>query len=487
MNSKSRFIRQEPVLSLNYDAYPYQEQAFDAVKELDYAGIFHEQGLGKTKIAMDLICYWLSKERIDSVLVITKKTLVPNWNREVRLHTQIKPEIFTSNHRKNYYRFNSVAYLYLAHYQVLVSDQKSFERFFKSRRVAVILDESAAIKNSQSKIAKCFHELASLIPIRIIMSGTPYANKPEDIWSQIYFLDFGESLGTNYRIFKERYEFPRQPYLANRFANNLGLLNQKISDFTVRETKETAGIELPNKQYKTLWTDFSSHQKEIYDQAKRKMYLDVVKDGKISHEDLEWVLIRMNRLIQITSNPGLVNENYSEEPGKMLLLKQTLKEIFQDEEAKAIVWTHFVDNAELINNELSDHHPSVVHGSQSDKENNLAIGRFIEDSATKILIATPQKAGEGLTLTVANHAIFFDRSFSLQHYLQAQDRIHRISQKRNCQIYNLYIENSIDEYIDKLVRAKHIASQLASGDIEKDDFIQEGEFDLAKTLEEILT
>lgn len=42
-----------------YDAFPYQKEAFEAVKDLEYAAIFHEQGLGKTKIAIDLILYWL--------------------------------------------------------------------------------------------------------------------------------------------------------------------------------------------------------------------------------------------------------------------------------------------------------------------------------------------------------------------------------------------------------------------------------------------
>ena len=487
MNTERRFIRKEPVLSLNYDAFPYQEEAFEAVKDLEYAGIFHEQGLGKTKIAVDLICYWLAQKRIDSVLVVTKKTLISNWQKEIKMHTQIEPEIFTSNHRKNYHRFNSVAYLYLAHYQVLLSDQKSFERFFRSRRVAVILDESAAIKNAKAKISKCFHQLSKFIPVRVIMSGTPYANKPEDIWSQIYFLDGGESLGKNSRIFKERYEFPREPYRANRFANNLSRLKSMISDFTVRETKESAGIELPNKNYKTVWADFSPVQHDIYSQAKEEMYLDVIKDGKISHEDLEWILIRMNRLIQITSNPGLINDEYSEIPGKMQLLKDTLSQISGNDQGKAIIWTHFIENTKLFRTELADYCPAIIHGSQSDDENNAAIDSFNNDDQTKILIATPQKAGEGLTLTVANHAIFYDRSFSLQHYLQAQDRIHRISQRRSCQIYNLYIENSIDEYIDKLVRAKHISSQLASGDISKSEFIEEGRFDLAKTLQEILS
>lgn len=48
-----------------YDAFPYQKEAIEAVKDLEYAAIFHEQGLGKTKIAIDLILYWLKNTSID--------------------------------------------------------------------------------------------------------------------------------------------------------------------------------------------------------------------------------------------------------------------------------------------------------------------------------------------------------------------------------------------------------------------------------------
>ena len=75
-------------------------------------------------------------------------------------------------------------------------------------------------------------------------------------------------------------------------------------------------------------------------------------------------------------------------------------------------------------------------------------------------MATPAAAKEGLTLTVANHAVFYDRSFSLDDYLQAQDRIHRISQSRPCFITNLTARNTIDEWVDVLLAAKHLAAQL---------------------------
>ena len=57
---KLRFTYQ-PDLSPKLGAFTYQQQAFEAVKDLDYSAIFHEQGLGKTKIAIDLLLYWLEK------------------------------------------------------------------------------------------------------------------------------------------------------------------------------------------------------------------------------------------------------------------------------------------------------------------------------------------------------------------------------------------------------------------------------------------
>ena len=35
------------------------------------------------------------------------------------------------------------------------------------------------------------------------MTGTPIANRPYDIWSQIYFLDSGDSLGKKFTQFKK--------------------------------------------------------------------------------------------------------------------------------------------------------------------------------------------------------------------------------------------------------------------------------------------
>ena len=75
--------------------------------------------------------------------------------------------------------------------------------FLKTRSVAIIIDESAKIKNPDSKLTKDFFELSPLFKIRLILTGTPVANRPYDIWSQIYFLDGGKHLGTDFKEFKK--------------------------------------------------------------------------------------------------------------------------------------------------------------------------------------------------------------------------------------------------------------------------------------------
>ena len=51
-----------------YQPYKHQSEAFEAINDKVFFGIFHEQGLGKTKIAIDLALYWLENNECDSVI-----------------------------------------------------------------------------------------------------------------------------------------------------------------------------------------------------------------------------------------------------------------------------------------------------------------------------------------------------------------------------------------------------------------------------------
>jgi SNF2 family DNA or RNA helicase len=112
--------------------------------------------------------------------------------------------------------------------------------------------------------------------------------------------------------------------------------------------------------------------------------------------------------------------------------------------------------------------------------------RLFKSGEAKLLFATPQSAKEGLTLTIANNAIFYDRGFNLDDYLQAQDRIHRISQKHECNIYNLMVADSIDIWVDYLLKAKQEAAFLAQGDKTLELYRQQVDYSFSQIVRKIL-
>ena len=484
-------VNREASRAAKLEGFPYQIEAVEALKCLEYAAVFHEQGLGKTKIAIDLALTWLRQEDVDSVLFLTKKGLVANWRDEIRAHSFIVPRILDQHRSSNFFAFNSPARFYLAHYEVCVSELNRLILFLKTRRIGVICDEAQKFKNPTSTIAQALFQLSSGFARRVVLTGTPIANRPYDIWALIYFLDHGESLGTDFNEFKRTVDLTNQLRADDKrrdaFEQNLGKVSERIQAFSVRETKASAGITLPTKTIVNILVDAEDRQAEIYKAYRDELRAIVVKHGVPKLDAADYLLKRLLRLVQIASNPQLVDDAYTGVPGKLDMLTALLTEkIGVDQSAKAIVWTTFTENATCLARSLRDYGAVCVHGKMAIDERNRAISRFKTESSVRLLVATTGSAKEGLTLTVANYAVFYDRSFSLDDYIQAQDRIHRISQNRDCYIYNLILRNTVDEWVDDLLTAKHLAAQLGLGDVGMEEYTANANYDFAATLERIL-
>ena len=312
-------LKREPDLSLKHEAFAYQLEAVNAVKDLEYAAIFHEQGLGKTKVAIDLIVYWLSHRLLDTALVVVKKGLLDNWQRELASHSQLVPRVLTTNRGGNFYVFNSPARVMLSHYEAVRAEKERMHLFLKTRNVGVILDESTKIKNPNAALTKAFLDLAPMFTRRVIMSGTPVSNRPHDIWSQIKFLDDGASLGDDFGRFK------RSVNLSNDLAGvesrqkaleiQLQRIFHSVSGFAVRETKASAEISLPEKVVHSVVTEWEPRQRELYRQVSESLRAIIFQDGQLIADATDVVLKRLLRLVQVTSNPNLIDASYQVEPG----------------------------------------------------------------------------------------------------------------------------------------------------------------------------
>lgn len=482
-------LSKEPKLDAKLKAFSFQAEVVKEIRDLEYAAIFHEPGLGKSKIAIDLILYWLEHKFVDTILYITKKSLISNCKKEFATHTYIKPAVLSQNRVENYYTFNSPERLILTHYEVLKSENETLQLFLKTRVVAVILDESTKIKNPESEITQAVFKLAPLFSKRIIMTGTPVANRPYDIWAQIYFLDQGKHLGEDFAKFKRESDLSNDLYEHKdkqlSFESFIENVFSHISDFSVRETKDSGVIHLPEKMIESIISDWEPIQYDLYVQVQKEMRAVVLRDGIPTEDNSEEVLKRLLRLVQIASNPHLIDESYTQEPGKLEILRNIIS-IIRNNSEKCIVWSSFVYNIDWLSKELEKFGVCKVHGKMDMDTRNKSIEKFINEEDIGVLIATPGAAKEGLTLTVANHVIFYDRNFSLDDYLQAQDRIHRISQIKKCFVHNLIMKDSIDEWVDVLLQAKHLAAQLAQGDISLDYYRSQISYDFGEIISGIL-
>jgi SNF2 family DNA or RNA helicase len=321
------------------------------------------------------------------------------------------------------------------------------------------------------------------------MTGTPVANRPYDLWSQVWFLDQGRALGSDFRGLAREADLTKaledDEERRAAFEGMLRSLHERVAPFSVRETKASGVIELPSKIIELVLADWEPRQLDLYREIRDSLRAVVLRDGALQEDVSESVLKRLLRLVQVASNPRLVDSDYTAEPGKLPLLRERVEEACRRDE-KCIVWTTFTENVDWLAAELSFAGTARVHGGLGMDARNLAIQRFLADPLIRVLVATPGAAKEGLTLTCANHAIFYDRSFSLDDYLQAQDRIHRVSQERTCYVCSLIMRDSVDEWVEVLLDAKRLAAQLAQGDISPDEFHERMQYDWPTVLRAVL-
>lgn len=436
----------------------HQIEAISYITECSTAALFDEQGLGKTKIIIDALCRSMERDEIQGALIVAPLSLAYNWEQEIRKHSHLLPIVLRGSERERRYKLLTGANFYITNYEAVVAQLDRMKRFCRSRSVALVLDESARIKNPATKTAQALFELSPLAVKRVIVTGTPVANKPLDVWAQFYFLDQGQLLGDDILIFRAEYNEDSANY-----PEKLEHLRYLISVNSIRRTKD-AVLELPEKVIRNIPAQLQGRQLELYNTLRNELQIMVTAlDGSKIVDEAENILKKMLRLVQLASNPLLVDKGYSETPAKFPVVDDIVDSAVSVGD-KVIIWTCFVENILLLKNRLKRYNPLTIYGEVPVADRAVRVSEFQNDDKHKVLIANPSAAREGLTLTRANHAVYLDRNFNLVDYLQSQDRIHRISQTKKCIVSKVIAEDTIDLYVDKMIDVKADIARYVQSD-----------------------
>ena len=102
----------------------------------------------------------------------------------------------------------------------------------------------------------------------------------------------------------------------------------------------------------------------------------------------------------------------------------------------------------------------MLTGSTKPRERLNMVNKFNKDD-TNVFLISLKAGGTGLNLTGADIVIHYDPWWNVSAENQASDRVYRIGQKRNVQIYKLITRGTIEEKICDLQKNKAELAELA--------------------------
>jgi len=381
-----------------------------------------------------------------ATLIVLPSSLIHNWKNElnrfapdlkVALHTGL--DRFTSTEEFNQY------HIILTTYGIVRNDTNllaSYEFFY------LILDESQAIKNPDSKIYKAVNKLEA--QHRLVLTGTPIENSLSDLWAQLNFLNHG--LLGNYNFFRNEFLIPIE---KNNNEEQKDKLQKLISPFILRRTKKEVARDLPALTENIVFCDMAEEQLRMHEEEKSKIRNELLESIEQDAEEKSRFLVfqGLTRLRQIASHPDMLSDVDNMESGKFNEITRNFENIL-NEGHKVLIFSSFVKHLNLFADYLDKEglEYAMLTGQTRDREKQIK--KFQEQQDTSFFLISIKAGGSGLNLTAADYVFLLDPWWNPAVENQAINRAHRIGQDKQVFVYRFISENSIEEKILQLQQRK---------------------------------
>jgi ATP-dependent DNA helicase len=156
------------------------------------------------------------------------------------------------------------------------------------------------------------------------------------------------------------------------------------------------------------------------------------------------------------------SKEVTEWSGKMLLLDRLLPALFSKGH-KVLIFSQMTSMLDIICDWLEFDKKVTfcrIDGNVSLSDRQSQIEDFNTNPNTKVFLLSTRAGGLGINLTAADTVIIFDSDWNPQVDLQAQDRVHRIGQKKPVIIYRFVTANSIEKKILDRARSKRTLEKV---------------------------
>lgn len=465
IESRNR-ISQTESTDFEFKTKPFEHQleSFEYAKEHPCFLLGDEQGLGKTKQAID-IAVSRKNEFSHCLIVCCVSGLKWNWAKEVEIHSDEKAHIVGSRvNRKGNLTIDGVKkrvddltqhhdeYFLITNIETL--RDKAFTSYLKELTRSgeigmVVVDEIHKCKNPTSQQGKALHSLNSFY--KIGLSGTPLLNSPVDTYNILKWIGVERH---SFSAFKERY------CVQDNFGQVTGYRNLKelknlVMDNMLRRTKEQV-LDLPEKIRSVDYVDMSADQTKIYNEVRTKLIEDIDKVMLSTNPLAETI-----RLRQATGNPEVLTTK-KVKSAKFERALEIIQECIENNQS-VIVFSNWEKVISPFSEQVKSLAPCYLVTGETDDKFEV-IEQFTSDSKSAVICGTIGALGTGFTLTKATTVIFLDSPWTKGEKDQAEDRAHRIGATSTISVITLVCKNTVDETIEDIVASKgEIADYIVDG------------------------
>ena len=396
--------KQRPDLDLPDDLYPHQNLAISWLLHRDCAGLFVDLGLGKTRCAIHAV----QLRGVHAVVIAPKSVIGLTWRPEIerwlgrkRITDDEVEGVFmmrgTARRKdkaladfRDWIRLRREPGFLLTNYETLLRRSGDLG---KCGAQMLILDESTYVRTPNAQRTKNVEKISERFRYRVILTGQPMTQGPEDLFAQVRFLD-KTVFGTRVDAFRARYfergisqrvwcpecsrswreivpdgssvrdltcegcggfvcsvEGPTFPVITG--YRNLSELSEKVFSICLQLDKKWCLPNCPEKVYQVREIEMSREQRKAYDQMAEEFAATLETEGGDVEKIARGVLSQIGALQQITSGFVYVDDGRGGRSSARFKRSPKIEEIVsiltsEAASRKAVIWCQFREEVDWV-------------------------------------------------------------------------------------------------------------------------------------------
>jgi SNF2 family DNA or RNA helicase len=437
------------VKGLGMQLFPFQRAAVEYMLRTKRCLNASEMGTGKSGMALAA----LQAAGAFPALIVCPATLKLNWRAEVAKWLPGRTVTVLSGTKPEAFLHGDIVVI---NWDILRSWQ---ELLSTTPWKALVCDEVHMAKDRKALRSQALKALirATAPEYRFFLTGTPLLNRPVEITNSLDMLGYLRPVFGGWKRFVDRYCAATETRFGlNVSGANMALLpelNERLrSTCMVRHLKKDVLLELPAKTRADVPVEMDAKVLAQYRRAESDIIdwlCETEGSGKASIAMRAEQLVRINTLRQLAAKGKLKAiiswadnfTGYDRKTGE-----------WDDNGDKLVLFAHFREVQDALQKAFPN--AAYIRSDQSKESVEEHKTRFQTDPKCKLIICSLKAGGLGHTLTAASQVALAELDWTPAAISQATDRVHRIGQRDAVTAWYLLADETIDNYMARLIHQK---------------------------------